>query len=156
MGQILTQEQARGLIRKNNIQTPQDIKENLKGLFKDVIQEVLEAEMNENLGYERYDHNAFKNDNYRNGYGQKTVNSELGEIELDIPRDRNGEFEPKIIPKRKRNISGIEGQIISLYARGMTTRDIHDQMNDLYGIEVSAKMISKITDKLIPIIKENL
>ena len=71
-----------------------------------------------------------------------------------MPRDRNGEFEPKLIPKYQRDISGIEEKVISLYARGMSTRDIHDQLNDLYGIEVSAEMVSKITDKILPQVKE--
>lgn len=154
MGSLLTKEQTKALIKDNNIQTPQDIKAVLKGMFKDVIQEILEAEMDHNMGYERYDQDVIKEGNYRNGYGHKTVKSDLGEIEIDVPRDRTGEFEPKIIPKRSRDVSGIEGQIISLYAKGMSTRDIHEQMQDLYGIEVSAEMVSKITDKIIPEIKE--
>lgn len=82
------------------------------------------------------------------------MKSQYGSLPLDIPRDRNGEFEPKIIPKYQRDISGIEEQIISLYSRGLSTRDIHDQLGDLYGIELSADMVSKITDKIIPQIKE--
>ncbi len=75
-------------------------------------------------------------------------------MEINVPRDRNGEFEPVVVPKNVRNISGIEDQVISLYARGMSTRDIHDQLKDIYGIEVSAEMVSKITDKILPRIKE--
>ncbi len=123
-------------------------------MFKDVIQEMLEAEMDTSIGYDKYDQEVIKSGNYRNGYTHKTVKTDLGEIEIDVPRDRNGEFEPQIVPKRKRDISGIEGQIISLYARGMSTRYIHEQMNELYGIEVSAEMVSKITDKIIPEIRE--
>lgn len=81
-------------------------------------------------------------DNKRNGYSPKTVKSQFGQLSLDIPRDRNGEFEPKIVPKYQRDISGIEEQVISLYAREMSTRGIHDQLNDLYGIELSADMVS--------------
>lgn len=152
--QLITKEQAKELIAKNNIQTPQDIMGALKGMFKDVLQEMLESEMDTTLGYEKYDRNTDEKTNYRNGYGHKKVNTTLGEIDLEVPRDRNANFEPKIVPKRKRDISDIENQIISLYARGMSTRDIHDQMNKLYGIEVSAEMVSRITDKLIPTIKE--
>lgn len=151
---ILTRGQAKELIQENNIQTPTDIKNTLKNMFKDVIQEMLEAEMDTSIGYDKYDQEILKSGNYRNGYSHKTVKTDLGEIEIDVPRDRNSEFEPKIVPKRKRDISGIEGQIISLYARGMSTRDIHDQMNELYGVEVSAEMVSKITDKIIPEIRE--
>ena len=76
------------------------------------------------------------------------------EFQIDVPRDRNGEFEPKLIPKYQRDISGIEEKVISLYARGMSTRDIHDQLQELYGIELSAEMVSKITDKILPEVKE--
>lgn len=89
-----------------------------------------------------------------NGHSKKTVRSEYGNIDLDIPRDRNAEFEPQIIPKYQREITGIEGQILSLYAKGMSNRDIEDHLNNLYGIDVSPSMISKITDKIIPEIRE--
>lgn len=84
----------------------------------------------------------------------KTLKSQYGESQVDIPRDRNGEFEPKLIPKYQRDISGIEEKVISLYARWMSTRDIHDQLQELYGIELSAEMVSKITDKILPEVKE--
>ena len=92
--------------------------------------------------------------NARNGHSKKTVRSEYGNLDLDIPRDRNAEFEPRIIPKYQREITGIEGQILSLYAKGMSNRDIEDHLNNLYGINVSPSMISKITDKIIPEIRE--
>jgi len=84
-----------------------------------------------------------------NGYSKKTVKSELGSVDLNIPRDRNGEFEPKILPKYQRNITGIEDKILSLYAAGMTTRDIAEQVKNLYDIEVSAEMVSNITNRII-------
>lgn len=90
----------------------------------------------------------------RNGYSTKTVKSQYVEFHVEISRDRNAEFEPKLIPKYQRDISGIEEKIISLYTRGMSTRDIHDQLQDLYGIEVSAEMVSKMTDKILPDVKE--
>src|SRR5699024_5051569 len=92
--------------------------------------------------------------NKRNGHSPKTLKSQYGEFQIDVPRDRNGEFEPKLIPKYQRDISGIEEKVISLYARGMSTRDIHDQLQELYGIELSAEMVSKITDKILPEVKE--
>jgi transposase-like protein len=105
------------------------------------------------LGYPKNE-KVIITENERNGHSQKTVKSQFGEFELDIPRDRKGDFAPKIVPKYKRDISGLEEKIISLYSRGMSTRDIYDQIKDLYGIEVSAEMVSKITDRLVPEIKE--
>ena len=119
-----------------------------------MLQEMLEAEMDASIGYVKNEKIADTTDNKRNGYSTKTVKSQYGEFPIDIPRDRNGEFEPKIVQKYQRNISGIEEKIISLYARGMTTRAIHDQIQDIYGIDVSAEMVSKITDKILPEVKE--
>ena len=154
MENVLTKEQLLEFIRKNNIQSVSDIYESLKDLFKSVLQSFLEAEIEETLGYEKYDVKNKQTTNSRNGYTQKTVKTKFGEMEIDIPRDREGEFEPKIIPKYKRDISEIEDKIIALYSRGMTTRDIHEQIKDIYGIEVSAEMVSKITEKIIPEIRE--
>ena len=92
--------------------------------------------------------------NKRNGHSPKILKSQYGEFQVDVHRDRNGEFEPKLIPKYQRDISGIEEKVISLYARGMSTRDIHDQLKDLYGIELSAEMVSKITDRILPQVRE--
>lgn len=141
------------MIKENQFQNVGDIYSYLKDLFKDTIQEMLEAELDVSLGYPKNE-KLIETDNERNGYSQKTVKSQFGELELDIPRDRKGNFEPKIVPKYKRDISGLEEKIISLYSRGMSTRDIHDQIKDLYGIEVSAEMVSKITERLVPEIKE--
>ncbi|EYE87138.1 transposase Mu, partial [Fervidicella metallireducens AeB] len=126
----------------------------LKELFKDVLEEMLQAELDTTLGYEKYDVKNKQTDNSRNGFSKKTIKTEFGEMEIDVPRDRNGEFEPKIVPKNKTDISGIEDKIISLYARGMSTRDIQDQIKDLYGIDISPELVSKITDRIIPEVKE--
>lgn len=150
----LAKNQIRQIIAENNISNVQDIYSYLKEGFKDMLQEMLEAEMDASIGYVKNEKNADTTDNKRNGYSTKTVKSQYGEFPIDIPRDRNGEFEPKIVQKYQRNISGIEEKIISLYARGMTTRDIHDQIQDIYGIDVSAEMVSKITDKILPEVKE--
>lgn len=105
------------------------------------------------MGYSKYDKKSEKT-NYRNCSTKKTLKSEFGTFEFETPRDINGEFEPQIVPKNTRDVSGIEDKIISLYGRGLTTREINEQIQDLYGIEVSATMVSNITDQIIPEIKE--
>lgn len=149
----LSKEVVQEIVAGNNFKTPGEILSFLKDSFRDVLQEMLEAEMDVTLGYSRNETDSKKTDNSRNGYSRKMVKSELGPIEIDVPRDRKGIFEPQIVPKYKRDISGIEEKVVSLYARGMSTRDIHDQIKDLYGIEVSAELVSKITDKITPEIK---
>ncbi len=114
----------------------------------------MEAELDAALGYQKNQKGDLRTDNKRNGHFTKNLKSRYGEFSIDVLRDRNGEFEPKLIPGYQRDISGIEEKMISLYAHGMSTRDIHDQLNDLYGIEVSAEMVSKITDKILPQVKE--
>lgn len=150
----IAKEQIRQIITENNFTNVADVYAYLKEGFKEILQELMEAEMDAVLGYEKNQKGNIVSTNKRNGYSTKTVKSQYGEFPIDIPRDRNGEFEPKLIPKYQRDISGIEEKVISLYARGMSTRDIHDQLQDLYGIELSAEMVSKITDKILPEIKE--
>ena len=150
----VAKEQIRQIISQNNISSVADVYSLLKEGFKDILQELMEAELDATLGYEKNQKGNLLTDNKRNGHSSKTLKSQYGEFQIDVPRDRNGEFEPKLIPKYQRDISGIEEKVISLYARGMSTRDIHDQINDLYGIEVSAEMVSKITDKILPQVKE--
>lgn len=135
------------------IESAQDISSALKDMFKDALQEMMNAEFDSSMGYSKYDKTSEKS-NYRNGSSKKKLKSEFGEFEFETPRDRKGEFEPKIVPKNKRDVSGIEDKIISLYGRGLTTREINEQIQDLYGIEVSATMVSNITDQIIPEIKE--
>ena len=142
------------LIQDNyDIKTAQDLSSALKDMFKGALQEMMNAEFDSSMGYSKYDKKSEKT-NYRNGSTKKTLKSEFGEFEFETPRDRNGEFEPQIVPKNTRDVSGIEDKIISLYARGLTTREINEQIQDLYGIEVSATMVSNITDQIIPEIKE--
>ncbi|MSU01288.1 transposase, partial [Tissierella pigra] len=150
----LPKEVLRNMISDGNLTTPGDLHSYLKDMFKDVLQEMLEAELEAELGYSKGDKKNKQTDNRRNGYTQKTVKTQFGEIPLEVPRDRNGEFEPIVIPKNKRDISGIEEKVIALYGRGMSTRDIHEQIKDIYGIEISAEMVSKMTDGIIPHIKE--
>ena len=142
------------LIDQYGVKTTDDIKDMLKDLLGETIQTMLEGEIEEELGYSKYNYDEKNTQNSRNRYSPKKVRSEYGEVELNIPRDRNNEFKPQIIPKYQREITGIEGQIIALYAKGMSNRDIEDHLKNIYGIEVSATMISKITDKILPEIKE--
>lgn len=145
----LSKDLIRQIIADGALSNPKDIGEYLKEMFKDVIQEMLEQELALELGYQKGDSLNKTTDNRRNGYSKKTVKSQFGNLELDVPRDRNSEFEPHVIPKHTKDISGLEEKIISLYARGMSTRDIHDQIKDLYGIEISAEHVSHITDCVI-------
>lgn len=150
----LPKEVLRNMISDGNLTTAGDLHSYLKDMFKDVLQEMLEAELEAELGYSKGDKKNKQTDNRRNGYTQKTVKTQFGEIPLEVPRDRNGEFDPIVIPKNKRDISGIEEKVIALYGRGMSTRDIHEQIKEIYGIEISAEMVSKMTDSIIPYIKE--
>jgi transposase-like protein len=134
--------------------TVEDIHEKLKELFKDTLQEVFEAEMDEHLGYKKNSTEGDNSGNSRNGYSGKTLKTRFGNVEVDIPRDRNSEFEPQIIKKYEKTSNQLEDQILAMYAKGMSTRDIEDHMKDIYGIEVSPAMVSKITDKIFPMISE--
>ena len=150
----IAKEQLRQIIKENDLKSAGDVYALLKDSFKELLQELLEAELDVSMGYDKNNKGDIDTDNKRNGYSPKTVKSEFGEFQLDIPRDRKGEFEPEIVPKYCRDISGIEDKVISLYARGMTTRDIAAELQELYGINVSAEKISKITDRILPDIKE--
>lgn len=150
----LSKEVLREMIKGGNLKTAGDLHMYLKEMFKDALQEMLEAELEMQLGYAKGDKRNKQTDNRRNGYTDKTVKTQFGEMPIEVPRDRNGEFEPIVVPKNKRDISGIEEKVIALYARGMSTRDIHEQIKDIYGIELSAEMVCKITDNIIPQIKE--
>ena len=125
----------------------------LQRLFKDVMQQLLEAEMEENLGrerYERIDDNCENEDrNYRNGHSKKNVRSSFGDVELDIPRDRQSKFDPIAVKKYQTDCNEFDKKIIGLYARGMSTRDIQAELNELYGVDLSPSMISTITDKVL-------
>jgi len=134
--------------------TISDIEEKLKELFKDALQQALEAEMEHHLGYPKHSPEGINSGNSRNGYSQKTVKTRAGQTVIDIPRDRNGEFEPQIIRKYQTTATELEDRIIAMYAKGMSTRDIEDQMKDIYGIEVSPVLVSKVTDKILPQIVE--
>ena len=137
------------IIDEYGVTSPNDITNALKDLLGETLQEMLDTEFNEHMGYDKYDQTT-KKDNYRNGSSKKTVKTTQGQIDINIPRDRNATFDPVIIEKHNRDISDIDNKIINLYARGMSTRDISESIKDIYGVDVSAPMISKITDKIIP------
>lgn len=141
-----------GLLQEYEIESAQDIQDAFKDLLSGTIQGMLESEMNEHLGYHKYERSG--EPNYRNGTKKKSVRSKYGEFEVDVPQDRQSTFEPQIVPKRKKDISGIEDKIISMYAKGMTTTQISEMVEDIYGFEISEGMVSDITDKLLPQIEE--
>lgn len=151
---LVPRELLKQIIKENNLKTAEDAQDLVKELFADTIQELLEAEMDHSLGYEKNDAKNKETGNRRNGHYKKTVRTDYGDIELDIPRDRDSEFEPLIVKKHQKNITGIEDQIIALYAKGVSTREIQDHLQHLYGIDVSAALISNITNKIVPMLKE--
>ena len=126
----VAKEQIRQIIVDNNLNSVADVYTLLRDSFKDILQELMEAELDASLGYPKNHKGDVRTSNKRNGHSTKTLKSQYGEFQIDVPRDREGEFEPKLIPKYKKDISGIEEKVISLYARGMSTRDIHDQIQD--------------------------
>ena len=140
------------LIEEYDIKSAKDIEEALKDLLGGTIQEMLESEMDEHLGYHEYERSD--NPDYRNGKKTKKIRGNFGETEIQVQQDRDGTFEPKVVKKRQKDISGIEQKIISLYAKGMTTRQISETIEDIYGFEVSDGMVSDITDRLLPQIED--
>jgi len=127
---------AKELIKSGDVKTAFDVEEKLRKSFGKVIKSMLEAEMEQHLGNEKYKHQEDKEENYRNGYSKKKVKSNMGEIDLEIPRDRKGEFDPVVVPKHSRDISRLETQIIELYGMGNTTRQISEFVENLYGFGV--------------------
>jgi transposase-like protein len=140
------------LLEEYDIKSAEDIQDALKDLLGGTIQSMLEAEMDEYLGYQPYQRS--ENNNARNGRKSKSVRSKYGEMEIDVPQDRESSFEPQVVRKHQKDISNIEDKIISMYAKGMSTRQISEQVNDIYGFEVSEGLVSDITNKLLPEIEE--
>lgn len=154
MNGLISKQQLKQFVKENNFRSTAEIQVTLKELFKDVLQEALEAELDTELGYDRHDIKNKQTKNSRNGFTKKTVSSEYGDVEIQIPRDRLGAFQPIVVKKNQTNVTGIEEQIIALYAKGVSTRDIQDHLENLYGIEVSPTLISNVTNKIMPVIKE--
>ena len=143
-----------GLLSHYKPEDAQDVQAMLRDLLGDTIQQMLEAEMDDHLGYSKYDYKNKHTDDSRNGYSPKTVTSSAGDIPIDVPRDRKGDFEPQSVKKNQTDISNIEDQVLSMYAKGMTTRDISAHLQSIYGVDASAEMISRMTDRILPIAKE--
>ncbi len=142
-------------VKSNNIKTADDLNSAFREMYKDVIQVMLENEMNNHLGYDKGSKAVKETDNRRNGYSEKKVRSSFGELLLSVPRDRADEFEPVVVEKHSRELSSdIENKIISMYSKGMSTRDISDHIKDIYGMEISAEMVSRITETILEQAKE--
>ena len=144
----------RQLIDERGIKDLQGVQDLVKELTSGLIQECMDAELEEELGYSKYDYKNKTGSNSRNGSYRKTVNSSQGEVELKVPRDREGIYEPQIVKKGQMDISDIEDKILFLYSQGTSTREIERTMQELYGIEVDATRVSRITDKIMPVIRE--
>lgn len=147
-------ELANRIIEQYQPESVQDMQNALKDIFGPMFEAMLKGEMNHHLGYDSNDKGEKNTDNRRNGYGKKTLNTSSGEVEIEVPRDRDGSFEPKIIPKRQKDVSEIEDKVIAMYARGMSQRDISSTIEDIYGFSVSHEMVSDITDTVLPDLEE--
>lgn len=145
----------REFLKDISIEGPDGLNNFFKDMMKVAIEEFYQGELEEELGYTRYDYRNKESSNSRNGYSSKKLKSSAGEIEVNIPRDRNGEYEPQIIKKHQNTIGqDLEAKIISMYAKGMTTSDIESHIDEIYGYQVSDSTITRITDKILPIVKE--
>lgn len=143
------------LLSVANVQSMDDIQELFKETIAEFVEGSLNSELDTELGYEPYDVKNKVTDNSRNGHSKKTLRTSMGKVDIDVPRDRNGDFEPKILPKNQTSISqDMESKIISMYAKGMSTSDIEEHIRDIYGLEISDTTVSRITDKVLPAAKE--
>jgi transposase-like protein len=147
-------EMLRTYIKENDIRDIAQLNMHMKKMMGGMIEEMLEAERDEYLGYAKHDTASKETDNSRNGYSPKTVRSSQGDIDLKIPRDRKSEFEPRIVEKRQTDISEIEDRVIAMYAKGLTVRDIQSYLGDIYGAEISTQTISNMTDRVLPLVEE--
>lgn len=140
---------AQAIINEYQPQNAEEMQDALKDIFGPMFEAMLQGEMDAHLGYESNDHGPKSTNNRRNGYMNKTVKSTYGDIPVEVPRDRDASFEPQAIPKHTRDVSGIENKVLSMYAKGMSQRDIADTIEDIYGFEISHDTISNITDHVI-------
>ena len=148
-------EKIRELLQMSNIGSMKDIQNLFKETIAEFMENGLEAELDEELGYSKYDYKNKDTDNSRNGHSSKTLRTSFGDVEVSIPRDRKGEFEPHVLKKNQTSVSqDIEEKILSMYAKGMTTSDIETHIHDIYGVSVSDSTVGRITDKILPIAKE--
>lgn len=153
--EIARKAKVRELMQELDINDMSDINALFKEFVGDILENGLEAELDDELGYSKYDYRNKDTDNSRNGHSTKTMKTSFGEVDIAVPRDRKGEFEPQFVRKQQTSLSGdIEEKILSMYAKGMTTRDIDAHIREIYGIEVSDSTVSRITDKILPVVKE--
>ena len=153
--EIARKAKVRELMQELDINDMSDINALFKEFVGDILENGLEAELDDELGYSKYDYRSKDTDNSRNGHSSKTMKTSFGEVDIAVPRDRKGEFEPQLVRKQQTSLSGdIEEKIVSMYAKGMTTRDIDAHIREIYGIEVSDSTVSRITDKILPVVKE--
>lgn len=145
---------ADAIIKEYQPESAADVQNALKELFAPVFESILQGEMNHHLGYENNDHGPKKTQNRRNGYSRKSLKTTMGEVEVAVPRDREATFEPAIVPKRTKDVSGIEDKVLSMYARGLSQRDIAATIEDIYGFEISHDAISTITDSVLEQVNE--
>jgi len=143
------------LLQDAGINDVKGVQELFKEMVGSVLENGLEGELEEELGYSKYDYRNKQTENSRNGHSEKTLKTSLGDMEISIPRDRKGEFDPQLVKKNQTTLSGdIEETILSMSAKGMTTSDIEGHIREIYGITVSDSTISRVTDKILPIVKE--
>mgnify|MGYP002624494125 FL=1 len=145
---------AKAIIDQYQPTSVQEMQDALKDIFGPMFEAMLQGEMDSHLGYESNDHGYKATENRRNGYGNKTIKTTMGDVQIQTPRDRDGSFEPQILPKRSKDVSGIEDKVLAMYARGMSQRDIADTIEEIYGFEISHEMISTITDQVISVANE--
>ena len=148
-------EKIRELLQTSGISSMEDIQNLFKETIAEFMENGLDAELDDELGYTKYDYKNKSTDNSRNGHSSKTLRTSFGDVEVSVPRDRKGEFNPLLLKKNQTSISqDIEEKILSMYAKGMTTSDIEEHIRDIYGIEVSDTTVSRITDKILPVVRE--
>lgn len=148
-------ENLRNIMKGLDVKSFDDLKDVFKLMVGEMIENGLEGELDDELGYTKYDYRNKTSENSRNGYSKKTLKTSFGETEIKVPRDRDGEFEPQLVKKNQTTLTGdIEEKILSMYAKGMTTSDIETHIQDIYGLECSDSTISRITDKILPVVRE--
>ena len=145
---------ANAILEQYNCQTVEDMQDAIKDIFGPIFEAMLQGEMDSHLGYGPNDHGPKSTSNRRNGYGRKTLKTTNGDVPVNVPRDREATFEPLSIPKRTRDVSGIEDKVLSMYARGMSQRDIAQTIDDIYGFKISHETISAITDRVVETVEE--
>ena len=148
-------ENLRNIMKGLDVKSFDDLKDVFKLMVGEMLENGLDGELDDELGYTKYDYRNKEGENSRNGYSKKTLKTSFGETEIKVPRDRDGEFEPQLVKKNQTTLTGdIEEKIISMYAKGMTTSDIEAHIKDIYGLECSDTTISRITDKILPVVRE--